>query len=258
MLTPDARSASTDNQPRQALAGDQAFEYRVVRSRRRRKTVQIEVRNGEVVVTAPCHVANQELADIVARRADWILSRLPAGEPKTEQPGLTTGSLMPYRGRRLTLAVALTDSVAAEGRVSLWEDRLQISVPAGLSEAECRQRVGQAATGWYCRQTERLIRADLRRWWPALGVDRDGYPPIHIRNQRKRWGSCASDGSLRFNWRLSMLEPALLEYVVVHELAHLTHMNHSARFWELVARHLPDVKERQQRLKEAEKTLPPL
>ena len=55
-----------------------------------------------------------------------------------------------------------------------------------------------------------------------------------------------------------MLEPALIEYVVVHELAHLTHMNHSANFWKLVAQHLPDVKERRQRLKQAGTNLPPL
>ena len=58
--------------------------------------------------------------------------------------------------------------------------------------------------------------------------------------------------------RLAMLEPALTEYVVVHELCHLTHMNHSAEFWALVAQHLPDVKERRRRLREREAVLPPL
>ena len=63
-------------------------------------------------------------------------------------------------------------------------------------------------------------------------------------------------GSLNFNWRLMMLEPELAEYIVVHELAHLTEMNHSPAFWNVVERALPDVKQRRQRLKEVEKTIP--
>ena len=54
---------------------------------------------------------------------------------------------------------------------------------------------------------------------------------VLIRDQRWRWGSCAPDGTLRFNWRAVMLKPALIEYLVVHELAHLTHRNHSKDFW---------------------------
>ena len=71
---------------------------------------------------------------------------------------------------------------------------------------------------------------------------------ILVRDQRQRWGSCAPDGTLRFNWRTMMLEQALIEYVVVHELAHLTHRNHSTDFWGLVSKAMPDAQQRRRRV----------
>ncbi len=76
------------------------------------------------------------------------------------------------------------------------------------------------------------------------------YTSITIRDQKTRWGSCSSSGTLSFNYRLIFAPPAILDYVVVHELCHLTHMNHSKDFWNMVESVLPDYKERRQWLKE--------
>lgn len=73
---------------------------------------------------------------------------------------------------------------------------------------------------------------------------------ITIREQKTRWGSCSSKGNLNFNWKLVLFEPELLDYVVVHELAHRIEMNHSANFWTIVESVLPDYKERRKRLHE--------
>ncbi len=103
------------------------------------------------------------------------------------------------------------------------------------------------------RSAERLA-ACVDRWWPRLG--RGERSRILIRDQRQRWGSCAPDGTLRFNWRAMMLGAALIEYIVVHELAHLTHRNHSTDFWDLVAAALPHSQRSRQLLREAGPTLP--
>ena len=81
-------------------------------------------------------------------------------------------------------------------------------------------------------------------------------PDVLIRDQRQRWGSCAPDGTLRFNWRVMMLEPALVDYVIVHELTHLAVPNHSDDYWKLVNRIMPDAQERRQKLREVGRTLP--
>ena len=80
-----------------------------------------------------------------------------------------------------------------------------------------------------------------------MGVD---YGRITIREQKTRWGSCSSKGNLNFNWKLVLLAPELLDYVVVHELAHRREMNHSKNFWKIVEAELSDYRERRRRLKE--------
>lgn len=76
------------------------------------------------------------------------------------------------------------------------------------------------------------------------------YERIVIREQKTRWGSCSSRGTLSFNWRLMLAPPAVLDYVVVHELAHLQQMNHSKKFWDIVERVMPDYRSRRKWLKE--------
>jgi predicted metal-dependent hydrolase len=79
---------------------------------------------------------------------------------------------------------------------------------------------------------------------------------VLVRNQQRRWASCASDGTLRFNWRALMVAPALLDYVVAHELAHLRVRNHNAEYWALVAQAIPDYRLRRQQLRETGLILP--
>ena len=91
-------------------------------------------------------------------------------------------------------------------------------------------------------------------WRKRIGLSET--PEVLIRDQRQRWGSCAPNSTLRFNWRVVMLAPALSEYVVVHELAHLRVSSHSTQYWDLVSSLLPDAQQRRQRLRETGRLLP--
>ncbi len=238
-------------QDRVAL-GDTVIEFAVRRSRRRKKTVQITVDGEGVRVAAPWATPDREIRAFVEKRADWIVRQLAEAERRPRPPLFVTGDTLPYLGRPTELTVEPGD--VAHPQVSFDDGRLIIAAPRQTTGDGLSQLLRRAVVEWYGERAAELLPACVDEWLPRLA---DGERPrILIRDQRKRWGSCAADGTLRFNWRLVMLEPALIEYVVVHELAHLTVKNHSADFWKVVAGVLPDVKERRQRLREAEKTLP--
>lgn len=96
------------------------------------------------------------------------------------------------------------------------------------------------------KQAAEAIKARCRYYAPVMGVS---YGTVTIREQKTRWGSCSTKGNLNFNWKLVLMPPEILDYVVVHELAHRIQMNHSAAFWAEVGKILPDYKERRQWLK---------
>ncbi len=96
------------------------------------------------------------------------------------------------------------------------------------------------------KQAAEVIKARCRYYAPVMGVS---YGTVTIREQKTRWGSCSAKGNLNFNWKLVLMPPEILDYVVVHELAHRIQLNHSAAFWAEVGKILPDYKERRQWLK---------
>ena len=124
----------------------------------------------------------------------------------------------------------------------------------GGDGGERRERIRRAVVAWYRNRAGERLPACVARWQPRLG--RGPAPRVLIRDQRQRWGSCAPDGTLRFNWRAVMLEPSLIDYIVVHELAHLTVRNHSPEFWRIVSSAMPDAQHRRRRLREAGRSLP--
>ena len=232
--------------------GNTTIEYEVRRSKRRRKTVQITMDGGGVQVAAPMTTPEDELRAIVRRRAPWILSHSSGEMLEAAPKRFVSGETLPYLGRNARIIVDTGDVHSPEVRFDHW--RFRVAVPEGLQGEERQQRIRGAIVGWYRdRAAERLPNV-VERWWPRLGQGERSR--VLVRDQRQRWGSCAPDGTLRFNWRATMLPPALIEYVVVHELAHLTHRNHSTDFWGLVSEAMPDAQQRRQRLREAGRTLP--
>ena len=232
--------------------GDTDIEYEVRRSVRRKKTVQITVDGAGVQVSAPQTTPDTELQAIVRKRAGWILRNAQEAAFKPVPKRFVSGETLPYLGRNVRLVVKVEDVLTPEVRFDHW--RFQISVPDGLEGEDRCQHIRRAVVEWYkSRAADRLL-SGVQRWWPRLG--NVGEPHVLVRDQRQRWGSCAPDGSLRFNWRVMMLDPSLVEYVIVHELIHLNVKNHSQEFWRLLASVLPDVERRRRQLREAGKTLP--
>ena len=112
--------------------------------------------------------------------------------------------------------------------------------------------LSEAKRNVYIRKAKETITKRVSYFARLMGVS---YRNITIREQKTRWGSCSSEKNLNFNWKLVLISPELLDYVVVHELAHRKEMNHSPRFWAVVEKELPDYRERREKLKKMGKQL---
>ena len=223
------------------------IEYTVVRSARRKKTIEITLDPQQgVVVRSPARTSRKEIAELVRQRAGWILSRATEDILRPTPRRFTDGETLFYLGEQIPIVA----NTAPDERVSVsFEDgAFQIATPIDISEEDRVAAVKEVVERWYRREAARLLPEAVARWQGK--VSRKTPSRVLIRSQRKRWGSCSSDGSIRLNWRIVMAEPALIDYVAVHELAHLDVMDHSPRYWQKVERVMPDYRLRRKRLNE--------
>ena len=227
--------------------GETDIEYLVIRSVRRKKTIEITLDHQKgVLVAAPVETPSQQIADVVRQRAGWIIRTASNSALHSARKQLVTGESLPYLGRQVRLFVQPSDIQEVSVLFSHWS--FKVELPYRLNGDERRLLIANALERWYrCRARARLTDR-IKYWGPVIGREPKD---ILIRNQRKRWGSCSQDGTLRFNWRVVQLEPSLIDYIVVHELAHLLVLNHSGQFWDVVGRVMPDYSLRRQRLREA-------
>ena len=232
--------------------GDTTIEYEIHRSKRRKKSIQIRVERGVVWVVVPSAAKSGAIRRAVRDKAAWIINKLSQAPPEGLQKRFVNGESMPYMGEDIRIAVRFADVPSPE--IRLDDGRFHVAVPPNLRGKKRLEAMRQAFIEWYAERAAEQVEECVDRWWPKLG--RGERSRVLIRNQRRRWGSCASDGTIRINWRIVMLEPALIECIVVHELAHLSVRSHSPDFKQLMASALPDIKDRQKRLGQMEGILP--
>ena len=225
--------------------GDSLVEYTVVRSPRRKKTIQITLDPQEgILIAVPSRTSSEEIEAVIRQRAAWIL-RKSTNEVLDPRPRrFETGDSLLYLGREVGLSVEPVESKHVSVKFDCWGFRLY--VPAELRGEERQSSIRSELTKWYRSCAEEVLPKVVERWQGKLGRSPSN---ILIRSQSRRWGSCASDDTIRFNWRIIMAEPALVDYVVVHELAHLSVNNHSPKFWDEVARVMPDHRVRRHKLR---------
>jgi predicted metal-dependent hydrolase len=197
------------------------FPYVIRRSdRARRIRVRVDPRDGAVEVILPRRAAQREAAAAVVELRTWI-DRRRAEVAAAQQRVAERAGTVPYLGADLLLQ-------PEPGRTRVHRRADLLLVP----EADARP----ALERWYRRQARDEIAPRLDVAAAAVGKS---YTKLTIRDQRTRWGSCSSTGAMSFNWRLLLAPDVVLEYVVRHEAAHLAVMDHSPRFWALMAQLMP-------------------
>ena len=224
--------------------GETVVPVRVVRSALRHKTVSFAVQDGVVLVRAPLGVPVRELETMLKSRAAWLAARLAS--PPPEPATLADGQVIRYLGRDLALQVRA--AAGKRGRVEVDGDTLRVDLPLDAQPGALQHAVEH----WLQARAVEHLSAHVRRWSAASGlVPRR----VIVKEQRRRWGSCSADGTLRLNWRLVNMAPEIAEYVVVHELAHLHERSHNTRFWAEVERLMPDFRDRRDQLRAEERAI---
>lgn len=226
--------------------GNSLIPFTVTRSRRRKKTIAITLDATDgVLVAAPVQASLDQLRAVVTSRAGWILQHGHRDGVAPRPKSFISGETLPYLGREVRMEVIRADVVSVGIRFSHW--KFEVTVPARLEGEERRLAVRAAFIRWYRRRARERLRTSVTRWG-ARGLTTP--EKVIVRDQKQRWGSCAPDGTIRFNWRIAMADQLLADYVVVHELVHLSHRNHSRKFWAALEDAMPDYLLRRARLKE--------
>ena len=219
--------------------------------RGKRRTIGLSVGPEGLSVSAPRWTPQAEVDALLQQKSRWVLDKLQqarerAGELARARTVWADGCRFDYLGRAATLRLDPTQDLAQ--RLHPGEGETPAVLSLRLARQASEQQIRDAAHAWLMRQAKALFAERLAHFAPALGVS---YKTLRLSSAGTRWGSASADGSIRLNWRLIHLSMEMIDYVVVHELSHLRHMDHSPQFWDVVASVMPDHAQRRQALKHA-------
>jgi predicted metal-dependent hydrolase len=209
------------------------IKYQVKQSRRLRG-YRLEIRHGSgLTVVVPGKYGQGEIDDLIRKKSHWILKHLPADDPlqlPLFKKDADHGEKIPYMGRQIE--IVLTEGKSRKPSAVLDGNRLLISANG--------QSMSRVLEAWYREQAAAVFKDKADAYKNPMGVS---YRQIFIRGQRTRWASCSQQRNLTFNWKLLLAPEHIIDYVIVHELSHIRHMNHSRQFWEMVAQYCPKWKQ---------------
>lgn len=222
--------------------GTQIIEFDVIF--RKRKTLTIEVEAPSIIrVIAPEGKTEDEILETVKGKSKWIIQKLfeiREMEYRKHNKEFVNGESFIYMGRNYSLQIVVDESVKIP-EAKLTKGKFVVSV-----ENKDFDRIRLALENWYKDKAKEKIAERVAYYQSHF----DQKPKrIVIKDQQKRWGSCTKDQQLLFNWKCIMAPSPVLDYIVVHEMCHIVHMNHSTEFWTLLKRILPDYESRKEWLR---------
>ncbi len=212
-------------EPRRITLGDRIVPYLLRRGSRR--TIGLSIDHRGLRVGAPRRTSLAEVETLIRKHGEWVVEKLDEWRTRRrpEPLRIVDGVRLPFLGGEIGIGLAVGANRA------IWaSDRLTLCLKPGVApgpvlEKALRERAREHFAG---------------RLAPLAAVLGVPVPALALSSARTRWGSCSTKSGIRLNWRLIHFPEAIIDYVVVHELAHLRHMNHGPRFWSLVEVGCPD------------------
>ncbi|MCC5880529.1 MAG: M48 family metallopeptidase [Idiomarina sp.] len=218
------------------------MQYTLSRSRRRR-TIGITIKHGTVRVAAPFGVSESEINAFISLKSAWIArhqsaqhSQLQALQPRQWQHG----ELVYWLGQPLHLQVR----PGQRNTIETIDKTLAIRLSRRAHDPSARVR--RLVVDWFKQQGQLWLNSELPLLMQHHGLLAKSW---RVANYTAKWGACTHAGALSFSWRLFTAPEWIIRYVVIHELCHLIHFNHSADFWALVEQHDPNYRDAERWLK---------
>ena len=210
------------------------MEYKLQRSKR--KTLAVCIHEGEIIVKAPNRMSVEHIEKFLADKAVWISKKVGEYNAKTAALSpVINGTSALYHGMVLPVVPTPAAKACINGSV--------LYLPVKYDDKQKRDR---AVANMYKKLAQIELADKLYRTAVSTGLS---YQSFALTNAKTQWGNCDGKCNIRLNWRLVMLDDELLTYVVIHELAHTVHHDHSKEFWALVQKHMPNYKAAKKRLK---------
>lgn len=222
------------------------FIAEVIRTNRS-KSADVRVEDGAVSIVVPKGLDCDRISQILDDKRQWIKNKiyLHRDAMPVSSKEYVSGESFAYLGRNYRLKV----NRGHFKPVKLVQGRLVVSVPNGTEQPHM---IRNALVRWYKYHAEQKLQEKAKRYAAIIGVEPVS---VGIKTFKSRWGSCSAKGKIDFNWKIIMAPNRMVDYLVVHELCHLMHHDHSPRFWKEVERVVPDYQECREWLKVNAKAL---
>ena len=229
------------SQPNITVIQGNGYVAEVIRTDRR-KTASIKVIEGNVSVIVPDALAIEKIELLLTKKHRWIKEKLALQEQviSIKPKEFVSGEAFSYLGRNYRLKVIEGQYPA----IKLLQGRFVVSIRD--KTANNTGAVKQLIIRWYKQHAEIKLIEKTARYAKIVGVNPVS---VGIKTFQSRWGSCSDKGDILYNWKIIMSPNRIVDYVVVHELCHIMHHDHSPKFWKTVERYMPDYLECKEWLK---------
>ena len=208
------------------------WQVRLIRSTR--KTLSLEIDAEGLKARAPMRMRERSILEFIRHKENWIVRHLGKVKPRPKKISLENGVLLPFKNQLFSL------EIQANRRAKVRIKNNQMLLPLVSSQLHNPDAARAKLVSWYKQQAQQTLHQKVNQHKGAINVRKRG--SVKVREYTRRWGSCSHSGDLSFNWRIILAPERVIDYVVIHELAHLIEFNHSKKFWSIVERQMPDWK----------------
>lgn len=213
---------------------EETIKYKIKYSKR--KSILISINNeGEVIVTAPENTIKDDIEEIVYEKAKWINSKVDKIKNRIQLP---KNKIM-FLGEEKEIKIIVQKYLNREFVIE-YKDSLMLNI-------KCEENIEKILKKYLKEQLVKILETKINKYSKYFNIKPK---EVKVKEQKKRWGSCSYDNRIFINWKLIMAKDSVLEYVLIHEMCHMVHKNHSKDFYKEVEKILPDFKESEKWLKD--------